>query len=106
MLKLQCDRGLEKITEETSTDMHERQLLLARKAHLHGRSPQRQNSGSCQTPSLFTLLPFLRRRYIPYPPEFEVLITRACAYHVARWANTAKQHARIMSIADLCHAVE
>src|SRR6266850_7192607 len=69
-------------------------------------SPQREDSRSCQTSSLLTLLLFLRRRYLPYPPKLEILVTCTRAHHVARRADATKQHARVVGVPDLRDTVQ
>ena len=69
-------------------------------------SPQREDSRSRQTSSILTFLLFFRRWYLPDPPKFEILVTSARAHHIARRADAAEQHARVVSVPDLCDAVQ
>lgn len=69
-------------------------------------SPQREDSRSRQTSSVLTFLLFLHRRYLPYPPKLEILVTGARAHHIPRGTDAAEQHARVVGVPDLCDAVQ
>jgi hypothetical protein len=68
--------------------------------------PQREDSRSRQISSVLTFLLLLRRWYLPYPPKLEVLVPSARAHHIARGTDAAEQHARVVSVPNLCDAVQ
>lgn len=80
-----------KLTATKQDTLNEAQLHCRSTVNTSYRSADCQNTAirlASHSPlTLRTFLPLLR--YLPYPPELQILVPSTCAYHITRGANRA-----------------